>query len=146
MRSSDFLALAFRLSSSTEEADLRTCVSRAYYGAYRAAIEFLENCGVTLPRSVDSHTKFRWCLDEAKHPAASLASAQLDSLRLDRNQADYDLRNKRFQKRSNVVMSLQGARDVVDALATCNTAADRLILAENIRKYAKNVLNLPAGE
>lgn len=146
MTSSDFLNLAVRLSNSSHEADLRTSVSRAYYGAYHAVLEFLRSCGVNLPPSPDSHKKVRWFLDEAGYAAASLASRHLDSLRTDRNEADYDLLSHRFRTRSDVAMSVQGAKDVVDALALCATGDGGSSLRENVRKYATDVLKIPIDE
>ena len=76
MKSNEFLSLAIRLANSDDEADLRTSVCRSYYGAYLAAIEFLDECGVRLPPSVDSHKKVRWCLDEARHVASGPDAVQ----------------------------------------------------------------------
>ena len=145
MKSNEFLSLAIRLANSDDEADLRTSVSRSYYGAYHAAIEFLDECGVRLPPSVDSQKKVRWCLDEARHVAASLASRHLDSLRSDWNEADYDLRSRRFCDRANIALSLQGAGDVIDAIGACKSDSD-LQWREHVRKYAKEVLRLSVGE
>lgn len=50
MNPADFIALAVKLSNSQEEADLRTAVSRAYYGAFHSARQLLEECGIGFPR------------------------------------------------------------------------------------------------
>ena len=51
MEGTDFLQLAIRLSAGVTEAEWRSAVSRAYYGAFHVARQFVESCGVTLPRS-----------------------------------------------------------------------------------------------
>lgn len=47
MDPAEFISLALRLSTSHREADLRTAVSRAYYGAFHLVRELLEDCGVS---------------------------------------------------------------------------------------------------
>lgn len=88
MTGDDFLNLAIRLANSDLEADIRTSVSRSYYGAFHKALEFLARCDVQLPRSADAHEKLQWCLDQSADKTAKDAARKLDTLRAERNLAD----------------------------------------------------------
>ncbi len=146
MTGEDFLNLAIRLANSDSEADIRTSVSRSYYGAFHIGLEFLERCGIQLPRSADAHEKLQWCLDQAAHVDANDAALKLESLRAERNAADYDLRSSKFKSRRNALVAIRVAQDIVGALAACGREPAFVPICENIRTYARNVLRLPDSE
>lgn len=85
MDPTDFISLALRLSNSHREADLRTAVSRAYYGDFHLATQLLEDCGVSLSGKdiykVEVHQKVRFCLSESGSEEAALIGKKLGSLR-----------------------------------------------------------------
>jgi hypothetical protein len=114
-----FLHLAIRLSAGKSEAEWRTSVSRSYYGAFHIARTLVTNCGVVLPETAESHRKLSICLRQSGAAEAAHASARLDSLRDDRNAADYDFSDARFQSVMFAVSRLTIAREIVDALAKC---------------------------
>lgn len=64
MDPADFISLAIRLSNNPREADLRTAVSRAYYGAFHLARRLLRDCGVQFSGKdlykVEIHRKLRY--------------------------------------------------------------------------------------
>ena len=91
MKPVDFLDLAEHLLSHGTEAALRTAVSRAYYGAFHRAVLLIREMGVALPIGPESHQKVRFCLMEAGDASSLYAGDMLQSLRQDRNVADYDL-------------------------------------------------------
>ena len=64
MDANDLLHWATQLLASDQQVRLRGAVSRAYYGAYHAAREFVEQCGVAVPNA-DVHDKLYWCLHNA---------------------------------------------------------------------------------
>lgn len=68
-----------------EEAYLRSAVSRYYYGVFCRSREILENKGYVFPKR-NVHQKV---IDALKSEEAS-AGVNLDRLRRERNQADYD--------------------------------------------------------
>jgi uncharacterized protein (UPF0332 family) len=114
----EFISLAIKLSNSSVEAELRTSVSRAYYGAFHTAKEFLEECGVTLPRGANPHDKVYFCFDNCADGDARLAGSNLNSLRASRNDADYDLETDQFTSRRNVQRFLRNAHEIVDAISS----------------------------
>src|SRR5688572_29044903 len=140
MEPTDFIATAVRLSASNRESDLRTAVSRAYYGAYHLALDFVSLAGVSLPTSADSHEKLVWCLESGGHEFAAKVAIRLGLLRRDRNIADYDLRDSRFRTGSNVRIQLDRARELMAELDACSAEPVRTQVCVSIREYAKTIL------
>jgi len=146
MLGEEFLGVAARLSASSREADVRSSVSRAYYGAFHVAAQFLEDCGVRLPRSAAAHEKLRYCLQASGDGAVIGAANRLDSLRSARNRADYDLANSSFGSSAKAVLQLAIAQAVVDEIAGFSDAPNNAALRSAIRSYASSVLRLPVSE
>ncbi len=57
MTGRDFIACAERFAQSFVEAELRSAVSPAYYGAFHEALSFLRDSGVRLPKTEQVHVK-----------------------------------------------------------------------------------------
>jgi hypothetical protein len=136
MDATAFIDLAIRLAGRADEAALRTSVSRSYYGAFHLARHLLvEECGVVLPHSAEAHKKIVFCLRQSGDASALAASNMLDSMRTERNDADYDLTNARFQVSGSAGPQIQAARKTVDALARCNVDD----MKSHVRSAAKTV-------
>lgn len=142
MNGFDFLDLAVRLSASHKEADLRSAVSRAYYGVYHLAIAFVEDAGVALPAAAEAHEKLVWLLNAGETLRAIDASRMLASLRKERNRADYDLSVTKYRESPNVRTQLIAAQEIVAALAACGVEPVRSEVHANIRSFARNTLRL----
>lgn len=142
----DFVSLAVRLSGSHNEAELRSAVSRSYYGAFRIAKTFLADCGIRWPRkesyAAEIHRKVRHCLSQSANVDAMLAGDQLWSLRDLRNQADYELESTMFKATANVATAVRIATEIVDSLQRCRSEPAFSEVRENIRKYARDVLRI----
>lgn len=149
MNPREFISLAVKLSNCRQEAELRTAVGRAYYGAFHAAREVLEECGVCFPPKelfgADIHRKVQFCLANAGDPDAALVAKKLNTLRRQRNQADYDLKTERFSLSNvkNVRSCVQMAIEIVDALEQSRSAQGFGPVREKVRTYARDVLRLP---
>ena len=149
MNSTDFISLAIKLSNSQQEVELRTAVSRAYYGAFHSVRELLEECGIAFPPKellgADIHRKVRFCLANAGDADALLIAGKFDIMRQQRNLADYDLRTERFSLASakNVRICVQRAIQIVDALERCRGAPTFVQFRETVCAYARDVLRLP---
>lgn len=152
MNPTDFISLAVKLSNSRQEAELRTAVSRAYYGAFHAARELLEQCGVGFPPKellgAEIHMKVRFCLANADDADAMLIANKLSDLRSQRNLADYDLKTERFSfaHAKNVTAGAQLAREIVDALERWRSEPGLGRFQEKVRAYARDVLRLPVKD
>ena len=89
MNGDEFIRFAGLLVArfASDEAALRTAVSRAYYGAYHVAIRLLSRaCTERL-----DHGSVRRLLKESGNPVAGQAGRRLDNLQSDRIKADYRL-------------------------------------------------------
>lgn len=115
----DFINLAIKLSNSRVEAELRTAVSRAYYGAFHVAKELLEQCGIGLPRGVSPHDKVCFCLSNSADEDARRAGDKLNNLRRIRNDADYELAADQFASQRNVQRQVRNATEIVTAIDSC---------------------------
>lgn len=146
MTGDDFLNLAIRLANSDVEADLRTSVSRCYYGAFHNGLEFLERCGIQLPRSADAHEKLQWCLGHSANETVKDAARKLDTLRAERNLADYNLRHGKFQRKRNALVALLAAQAIINALSLCGQEPAFASIRSAIRAYAKDILKLSVTE
>lgn len=137
----ELLALSHRLGASAGEPEGRAAVSRAYYAAFHVARALVEDgCGVVLPDSPEIHRKLQFCLEQSASERLIEISDQLNSLRSERNRADYNLSDSRFASRIAVQLQIRKAEGIV---ADLNAAAAKLPAFRSvIRAYAKNVLRL----
>nr|CBH37085.1 conserved hypothetical protein [uncultured archaeon] len=119
---SDYLDLANELageiaSQTTEEAKLRSSVSRAYYAAFCKARNYLRDIeGQSIPPTGIAHVIVR---DVFKHNAdrqRRKIGQNLDRLRIDRNKVDYD--DSVTGLASMVTMDLTMALKVISTLNT----------------------------
>jgi uncharacterized protein (UPF0332 family) len=142
----DFVDLAARLSNGDNEAEFRTSVSRAYYGTFHAAVQILIEAGISLPVGPESHHKVRLCLLECGQPAGLQAGSQLQTLRKQRNIADYDLQDSINQEGKNAKSQVQIARLILGLLDACGQEPAWTRFRANVRDYAANVLRLPVAK
>lgn len=145
MDPSEFLSLAIRLSASPHEADLRSAVSRAYYGAFHIARGFIEDCGIRFSDKKlygsDVHRKVRFCLRESGRYDVVRAGEKLGSLRDERNQADYDLKLRKFDP-PTIALRLKMTHEIVDAVERCRRDPAFEAIRDRMRTYARDVLRL----
>lgn len=146
----DFIALALRLSSSSKEAELRSAVGRAYYGAFHVARRFLCDCGLRFSSkdlyAAEIHQKIQYCLSESGNADAVIARDGLKTLRSQRNEADYDLDTTTFRSPGNVAAMVRVAPAIVDAMQRCRTEPAFSEARAKIRIYARDVLRIAVDE
>jgi uncharacterized protein (UPF0332 family) len=133
----EFLALARQLASGSRESEWRSAVSRAYYGAYHSSHSLVVGCGVRTPKVSNVHEKVPMCLQNSGDANLALAGAKLSSLRSVRNEADYDLRSRKFGSQKAIETYLQIAEEIVDAVVDQHTEKT---IRTPLRAYAKNTL------
>jgi hypothetical protein len=86
-----YLELAEQLLAG-DEASKRSAISRAYYAAYNKARAYLQQNGVTVSTTGDSHASVWDSLGRRGTTYVRLrAASQGKALRVRRNQADYEL-------------------------------------------------------
>lgn len=150
MTPDEFLSVAIRLSNSQLEGDLRSAVSRAYYGAFHTVRMFLEEVGVCFSDrnlyGADIHTKVQFCLTASGNADGVKASDKLRSLRIRRNEADYNFASKKFLRRADVIIMIGIAQDIVDAVERCRRGPGYTEDCHRIGCYARDVLRLTVRE
>jgi len=85
----DFLHLAHRIKKSSDEAERRTSISRSYYATYNFLIQSLSVHGVPFDKSGEDHRRLMYYLN--RDSRTMKLGGKLRTLRLDRNDADYEL-------------------------------------------------------
>ncbi len=120
MNGEKFLTLAAELASGATEAHYRSAVSRAYYGAFHVARRLLEDVGVHLPKGEQVHAKATYCLQDCGEANAGEAADDLETLRNERNRADYDLDRTVSQQRV-AETEVRKAQQIVAALQQCRS-------------------------
>lgn len=136
MTGDDFVVCAERLARSSAEADLRSAVSRAYFGAFHAARSLLQESGVRLPKTEQVHVKVGFCLQDCGEANAGRAGQQLEVLRLERR-ADYDLDDDRFTDGRKAQSEVARARDILGALEQCRSTPAAAEFKTKVRVQAK---------
>ncbi|HVC94954.1 MAG TPA: HEPN domain-containing protein [Pirellulales bacterium] len=140
----EFIEVAEQLLDDGNEPRLRSAVSRAYYGAFHAARRFLQDCGVQVPKS-DVHDKLRWCLQESGSSELETCSRRLDTLRAERNKADYDLGDPKFKKLSPTRLQVRESRVIVATINSMSADTQFSVVRDRLRDYAVNVLRWRVG-
>jgi len=114
----DYLTFAENLQASPDnpgpvEAALRSATSRAYYSAFRAALELGKKDGFVPTHQGDDHQKIREHFRESapSNPKKKAISLQLERLHDFRRQADYE--NTLRQKPENMALYAIGMAKIV---------------------------------
>lgn len=139
MSPNEFISVATQLLASETEGRLRSAVSRAYYGAFHVAREFLSDCGVIIGLDPFAHRNVRWCLENSNAPPIEDAARLLDTLRKARNNADYQLSSTRFSLRSKASAEVERAVQIATLLAAYEADETRHRVAPDIRAYASRI-------
>ena len=135
-----FLDLAQELATSDTEQRRRTAVSRAYYGAYHVALEFVRNCDVIVPKH-DVHVKLQWCIQQIGEHAArndiTKAGSKLGDLRTERNKADYDLDDGSIAKPANALKAVKRAEQIVASISAWAADGTTTSIRQHVRSFAQ---------
>jgi len=125
MTGDDFIHLAGKLATSGEEASLRTAVSRAYYGAFHLALQFLADIGRPVPRNTNAHVQVARKLQTAGQPDAYRAGSLLGDLHTERIKADYRLDDMRVGTAAFARTCVETAHEIRSALMACRAEPTR---------------------
>lgn len=118
-----FIDFAAKLAAraTTNEAEQRSAISRAYYGSYHLAKSFLEYLGIVVQER--NHDFVKNCLLSCVNEDARQAGERLGDLRTERNRADYDLKRRWPVAGGDPQQSLrkwiESAKSVQNLLAVC---------------------------
>lgn len=143
MNGEEFLTLATELASGATESHYRSAVSRAYYGAFHIARRLLKDVGVHLPKGEQVHAKATYYLQDCGEANAGEAADDLETLRNERNRADYDLDRTVYQQRV-AETQVRKAQQIAAALQKCRSGPDSADFRAKVRTHAK-LLGLPVS-
>lgn len=120
MHPTAFLGLARRLIDHEQSPEgHRSATSRAYYAALHTAADFLGELGISVAKGPEKHKDVVRHLEHSGDQEIEGAASMLDDLRADRNQADYDLREKTPEKKDNAELHFQEASEIIAAIVKC---------------------------
>jgi uncharacterized protein (UPF0332 family) len=134
----DFLNVAQNLLSEPTEAAWRSAVSRAYYAAFHVARELLEALGFACPKAERAHAYLWRRLSNCGEPQVQNAGRELNDLRGDRNQADYEVHRSLPKKiaEGQVLM----ARRIIDLLDGATKEPARTVILDAMKIYERDIL------
>jgi uncharacterized protein (UPF0332 family) len=135
----DFLLLAARLASGGAEADWRTAVSRAYYGAFHVARSLLTDLQFVVPRADRAHQYLVFRLSNSGEASVERAGRDLETLRRLRNRADYDETPALTQTQAAAAVRL--AETVIQALDAARQEPVRTRIRDGMIVYERDVLH-----
>lgn len=142
MTGADFQNLAARLAAETSPAALRTATSRAYYGAFHVACEMLRDAGIVLPKDAARHEKVPQILGASGDPDVIATASKLGALRVNRNEADYQLDKVRPENQAAVLLHVQVAAEIIACIQQCNAGGPKAGIRQSVRDYAAKVQGL----
>lgn len=136
----EFLTLAESLAEGVTEGEWRTAISRAYYAAFHIACDTLASLGFRVPSHSEQAHAYAWRRwSNTGEWTIDDAGRDLDRLRSDRNEADYD-KNARFaaSQADEAVARGQAVIAALDQLLANKELCKHV--TEAIKKYERDVL------
>jgi uncharacterized protein (UPF0332 family) len=145
MRPHDFWRLAERLTVNEKNPEgFRSAISRAYYAAFLTAVDFLAAMNISLLGGLGVHTELLNILGNTGDAALLLARDALDTLRKQRNKADYDLTNTKVETETNAMNRLKSAFKVIAELNRCRLDTPRFAAVSTAtRLWVKKLRGIP---
>jgi uncharacterized protein (UPF0332 family) len=135
----DFLAVATQLAAGNTEAEWRSAISRAYYAAFHAARELLEGLRFAVPRADRAHIYLSRRLANCGHAKTQEAGADLNALRGDTNQADYDLHRPMTGQLAALHVRL--AEKIIQSLDAARQEPLRTQIIDAMKIFERDVLH-----
>jgi uncharacterized protein (UPF0332 family) len=137
MHWSEFQNTADRLAHGTTEGDWRSAISRGYYAVFHYFRDFLLSHGLNLGRAGQSHSNLYLGLLNCGFPAVALIAGRIDSLRIARSSADYDLGQPVYQVLAHRL--LQEIQSVVADFQALLTTLSPVQIAAGTRQFLQTV-------
>jgi uncharacterized protein (UPF0332 family) len=138
MTGRDFLTVAKQLADASTESAWRSAISRAYYAAFHVARELLEDLRFAVPHADRAHVYLSRRLANSGHTQTQQAGTDLNALRGDRNQADYDLHRSVTARLATVHVRL--AEQIVVFLDAARHEPVRSQVTDAMKIYERDVL------
>jgi len=138
MNGQDYLRLAESLVVGSTEAEWRSAVSRAYYAAFHIARGLLISCGFNVPSKETAHAYLWQRLLNAGHPPTITAGGDLQTLRRDRNRADYEFDRPLAQRTATT--QVNDAKKLIRVLEAAAYEPTKTQITDAVKIYERDVL------
>lgn len=144
MQPQAFVDLAERLIGNEKNPEgFRSAISRAYYGAFLQAEDFLGRMNVYLVTD-KKHQELLQILADSGDSDVDEAAAMLGDLRDERNRADYKLSDRGVEIEVHAQQCLDHAKDILAKLNGCRIIPTRFHAATvKIQREVKRLRGLP---
>lgn len=142
MQGNDFLILAGKLAAQTANgpAGFRTSVSRAYYGAYHLARQYLATIKIHCPGScANEHLWVQRMFRNCETASGIEIVILLANLHDSRKVADYDLQRQEVESQQNAQTCSLRADEIKKRLNSCSETAIQSDIKQGIHKYRKQM-------
>jgi uncharacterized protein (UPF0332 family) len=133
----DFLKQAQTWINLATEPDWRSAVSRAYYAAFHESRRLLSDLGFAVPRGDRAHAYLWRRLSNCGDIQVQLAGSDLNTLRGDRNRADYDV--QQTLAHADALLQVQAAETIIQILDAVVEPA-RTQITDAMMVYERDVL------
>jgi uncharacterized protein (UPF0332 family) len=137
IQAEDFLRLAEIWIQGTDEAEWRSAVSRAYYAAFHKARRLFVALGFQPPKGDQAHA-YLWLRLLNCGPQVQLAGSDLNTLRRDRNLADYAVDQNLSQ--TDGLTQVRSARQIIQALSAAAVEPTRTQITDAMKTYESSIL------
>ena len=135
----DFLEVAKKLSQGGTAAEYRTAVSRAYYATYHVGAEFLKGVGCSISNGPSGHGEVIRNLSNCDDLELAKVGSQLTDLRSQRNFADYNLDNTKYDNQRISKAATVQAERMIQALNQCGSGSRREDIAQALKVYLRKI-------
>lgn len=132
MTGKDFLSFAKTIHNSDDEAARRSAVSRAYYAIFHQVKDIFLSASIRLNNDAQDHGKLTHYLGACKAPDVKYIGEKLKDLRTERNDADYDMGKRKFEKKHCAFQCL-----LAETLCSTLDSMDQSALKKEIIEYAR---------
>jgi uncharacterized protein (UPF0332 family) len=137
----EFFKVAERLKERSSEAEFRSAVSRAYYGAFILACQLQRSWGFNVPVGPQAHGVVRNRLQACDQPEisdVSQAGSKLGDLHSRRLDADY-LRKENVGEKKTATRWVEVARDIITQLEGCESDPKKTKVILAIKTYEDKI-------
>jgi uncharacterized protein (UPF0332 family) len=138
MNGRDFVSVAKDLLAASTEGAWHSAVSRAYYAAFHVARQLLDELGFTVPGGERAHAYLWLRLCNCGDPQVQDAGRRLNTLRGQRNRADYDVRA--YVSHPTAVGQVRIAETIIQLLDVATLEPPRRQITDAMKIYERDVL------
>lgn len=134
-----FLEVAGKLAArpTASEAEQRSAISRAYYGAFHLARTFLRSLQIAVEER--NHDFVKNCLISCGHPEMRSVGQDLGDLRAERNRADYDI-DREFVRKGIDAQAftrdcVESAMQIATVISKCQDDSVKLQIKKGVDEF-----------